>query len=231
VSKPFRGVINVDVRDSEPDWRPFEPPRAPDGAPSVLYIVLDVGFSALGGYGGPVETPNIDHVARQGVRYTQWHTTALCSPTRSRLLTGRNRTRNSMACSTEAVAGVPNASGTIPPENGMLPEMLGELGRNTYMTRKRQRVPPRPCRQHRRSGRPAAADPGRAAAASLPANPPDRRTDRRASVHLDPHGQCRGQIDLPQAGRGIARRRGAKSDGDRPARRVAAVGGAAVPVR
>jgi arylsulfatase len=67
VSNPFRGVINVGIRDSEPDWRPSEPPRAPDGAPSVLYIVLgDVGFSALGCYGGPVETPNIDHVARQG---------------------------------------------------------------------------------------------------------------------------------------------------------------------
>jgi arylsulfatase A-like enzyme len=137
MSKPFEGVINVDIRDSEPDWAPFEPPRAPDGAPSVLYIVLDdVGFSAIGCYGGPVETPNIDRIASQGVRYTQWHTTALCSPTRSCLLTGRNHTRNSMACITEAAIGFPNASGTIPPENGMLPEILGELGWNTYMTGK-----------------------------------------------------------------------------------------------
>ena len=137
VSKPFRGVINVDIRDSEPDWTPFEAPRAPDGAPSVVYIVLDdVGFSAIGCYGGPVETPNIDRIAAQGVRYTQWHTTALCSPTRSCLLTGRNHTRNSMACITEAAIGFPNASGTIPPENGMLPEILGELGWNTYMTGK-----------------------------------------------------------------------------------------------
>ena len=137
MSKPFRGVINVDIRDSEPDWTPFEPPRAPDGAPSVVYIVLDdVGFSAIGCYGGPVETPNIDRIASQGVRYTQWHTTALCSPTRSCLLTGRNHTRNSMACITEAAIGFPNASGTIPPENGMLPEILGEQGWNTYMTGK-----------------------------------------------------------------------------------------------
>ena len=87
-------------------------------------------------YGGPIETPNIDRIAAEGVRYTQWHTTALCSPTRSCLLTGRNHTRNSMACITEAAIGFPNASGTIPPENGMLPEILGELGWNTYMVGK-----------------------------------------------------------------------------------------------
>jgi arylsulfatase A-like enzyme len=133
MAKPFKGTINVDIRDSEPDWTPFEPPKAPDGSPNVLYIVLDdVGFSAMSCYGGPIETPNIDRIAAQGVRYTQWHTTALCSPTRSCLLTGRNHTRNSMACITEAAVGFPNASGTIPPENGMVSEILGELGWNTY---------------------------------------------------------------------------------------------------
>jgi len=137
VSTPFTGTINIDIRDSEPDWAPFEPPKAPDGAPNVVQIVLDdVGFSALGCYGGPIETPNLDRIASHGVRYTQWHTTALCSPTRSCLLTGRNHTRNSMACITEAAIGFPNASGTIPPENGMLPEILGELGWNTYMVGK-----------------------------------------------------------------------------------------------
>jgi arylsulfatase A-like enzyme len=134
---PFRGSIDVDIRDSEPDWAPFEPPRSPAGAPNVVYIVLDdVGFSAMGCYGGPIETPNIDRIADAGVRYTQWHTTALCSPTRSCLLTGRNHTRNSMACITEAAIGFPNGSGTIPPENGMLSEILGERGWNTYMVGK-----------------------------------------------------------------------------------------------
>jgi arylsulfatase len=137
MTKPFAGRIEVDIRDSEPDWTPFEPPRAPDGAPNVIYITLDdVGFSAMSGYGGPIETPNIDRISADGVRYTQWHTTALCSPTRSCLLTGRNHTRNSMACITEAAVGFPAASGTIPPENGMLPEILGELGWNTYMVGK-----------------------------------------------------------------------------------------------
>ncbi len=137
MAEPFTGTINVDIRDSEPDWAPFEPPRAPEGAPNVLYIVLDdVGYSAMSSYGGPIETPNIDRIADAGVRYTQFHTTALCSPTRSCLLNGRNHTRNSMACITEAAIGFPNASGTIPPENGMLSEILGEQGWNTYMVGK-----------------------------------------------------------------------------------------------
>ena len=66
---PFKGVINVDIRDSTPDWAPFESPKAPDGAPSVVYIVLDdVGFSAVSCYGGPIPTPNIDKLAAEGVR-------------------------------------------------------------------------------------------------------------------------------------------------------------------
>ncbi len=137
MTTPFKGTINVDIRDSEPDWSPFEQPKDPDGAPNVVYIVLDdVGFSAMAPYGGPIETPNIDRIVADGVRYTQWHTTALCSPTRSCLLTGRNHTRNSMACITEGASGFPNASGTIPPENGMLSEVLGELGWNTYIVGK-----------------------------------------------------------------------------------------------
>ena len=135
--EPFRGLINVDIRDSVPDWAPFEPPKAPDGAPNVVYIVLDdVGFSAMSCYGGPIDDAEHRPIAADGVRYTQWHTTALCSPTRSCLLTGRNHTRNSMACITEAAIGFPNASGTIPPENGMLSEILGERGWNTYMVGK-----------------------------------------------------------------------------------------------
>jgi arylsulfatase len=137
MTKPFKGTINLDIRDSEPDWEPFEAPKAPDGAPSVVYIVLDdVGFSAMECYGGPIPTPNIDRLAKDGLRYTQFHTTALCSPTRSCLLTGRNHTRNSMACITEAAVGFPSSSGTIPPENGMLSEILGEAGWNTYIVGK-----------------------------------------------------------------------------------------------
>jgi hypothetical protein len=137
VSAPFSGKVNVDIRDSAQDWAPFAPPQAPEGAPNVVYIVLDdVGYSAMSCYGGPIQTPNIDKIAADGVRYTQWHTAALCSPTRSCLLTGRNYTRNSMACITEGASGLANDNGTIPPENGMLFEILGERGWNTYMVGK-----------------------------------------------------------------------------------------------
>jgi arylsulfatase len=137
MSAPFKGVINVDIRDSVPDWSPFQAPEAPEGAANVVFIVLDdVGFSALGSYGGPIETPNIDRIVAEGARYTQFHTTALCSPTRSCLLTGRNHTRNSMACITECAVGFPNASGAIPPENGQIQEILGAQGWNTYMVGK-----------------------------------------------------------------------------------------------
>ena len=75
MANPFKGLINVDIRDSVPDWAPFEPPKAPEGAPSVVYIVLDdVGFSAIGCYGGPVETPNIDRIAgERGALYAVAH--------------------------------------------------------------------------------------------------------------------------------------------------------------
>ena len=71
MSMQFEGTINVDIRDSVPDWAPFEPPKAPDAAANVVYIVLDdVGFSAISVYGGPIETPNIDRIAANGIRYT-----------------------------------------------------------------------------------------------------------------------------------------------------------------
>jgi arylsulfatase len=133
MSKPFKGVIDVDIKDSTPDWEPYTQPIAPDGTPNVLYIVLDdVGFSAMEPYGGLIETPNINRIAERGLTYTNFHTTALCSPTRSCLITGRNHTTNGMACITEAASGFPNANGHIPFECGTIAEVLGENGFNTY---------------------------------------------------------------------------------------------------
>jgi arylsulfatase A-like enzyme len=137
MSEPFRGVVNLDIRDSSPDWAPFGQPIAPPGTPNVVYVVLDdVGFGALGCYGGLIDTPNIDRIAAAGLRYTQWHTTALCSPTRSCLLTGRNHTTNGMACITEAATGFPNGNGHVPPECATLPEVLVERGISTAMVGK-----------------------------------------------------------------------------------------------
>ena len=69
MAKPFKGVINVDVTDSVPDWGPYAQPIAPEGTPSVLYIVLDdVGYSAMEPFGGLIETPNINRIAERGMR-------------------------------------------------------------------------------------------------------------------------------------------------------------------
>ena len=137
MAKPFNGVVNVDVTESVPDWEPYTQPIAPEGTPNVLYIVLDdVGFSAMEPFGGLIETPNINRIAKRGLVYTNFHTTALCSPTRSCLMTGRNHTTNGMATITEAASGFPSSNGHIPFECGTIAEVLGGRGWNTYMTGK-----------------------------------------------------------------------------------------------
>jgi len=134
MTKPFRGSIAIDIRESVPDWAPYAQPKAPADAPNVLYIVLDdVGFSAMEPWGGLIETPNVKRLAAGGLTYTNWHTTALCSPTRSSLLTGRNHTTNGMACIAEATTGFPGSNGHIPFECATIAEVLGEQGWNTYM--------------------------------------------------------------------------------------------------
>ena len=127
----FPGVIGRTFDVSTPAWP--EPLRAREGAPNVLFIVLDdIGFGQLGCFGSPIETPNLDRLAEGGLRYTNMHTTALCSPTRSCLLTGRNHHSNAMACITEASTGYPGYNGNIPFENGFLSEILHAQGYNTY---------------------------------------------------------------------------------------------------
>jgi len=136
-AKTFKGVINIDVRDSVPDWGPYTQPKAPDGAPNVMFIVWDdVGFGAMQTFGGLIETPNMDRLAKMGLRYSRFHTTALCSPTRASMLTGRNHTTVGMACICEATTGFPGSNGHIPFETATIAEVLGERGWNTYMTGK-----------------------------------------------------------------------------------------------
>jgi arylsulfatase len=142
----WNGRVAVDIRDSEPDWSPFLQPRAPAGAPNVLMIVWDdVGYGAMDVFGGPIETPTMRRIADSGLRYSNFHTTALCSPTRSCLLTGRNATSNNMACITEASAGFPGFSARIPFENGTLAEVLNERGWNTYAVGKWHLTPGDEC--------------------------------------------------------------------------------------
>jgi arylsulfatase A-like enzyme len=127
----FNGVVGRTFDTSEPAWP--QPLRARQDAPNVLFIILDdTGFGQLGCYGSPIETPHLDSLAAGGLRYSNMHTTALCSPTRSCVLTGRNHHSNAMACITEASTGYPGANGYIPFENGFLSEILHAHGYNTY---------------------------------------------------------------------------------------------------
>lgn len=127
----FPGVIGRSFDVSTPAWP--EPLRARAGIPNVLYIVLDdTGFGQLGCYGSPIRTPNIDRLAQNGLLYSNMHTTALCSPSRSCMLTGRNHHSNNMACITEGATGYPGYNGMIPFENGFLPEILHQKGYSTF---------------------------------------------------------------------------------------------------
>ena len=127
----FPGVIGRTFDVSSPAWP--EPLRAKEGTPNVLFIILDdTGYGQLGCYGSPIETPNIDALAKNGLSYNNMHTTALCSPTRSCIMTGRNHHSNAMSCITEGSTGYPGSNGNIPFENGFLSEMLLQHGYNTY---------------------------------------------------------------------------------------------------
>ena len=131
----FPGRIGRTTDESAPAWP--KPTRALPGTPNVLTVVLDdTGFGHLGCYGSPIETPNFDALAASGLRYNNMHTTALCSPSRSCILTGRNHHSNGMACITEFATGYPGYNGVIPFENGFLSEMLLGHGYNTYMVGK-----------------------------------------------------------------------------------------------
>jgi arylsulfatase A-like enzyme len=131
----FPGVIGRTADESSPAWP--APVRAAEGAPNVLMIVLDdTGFGHLGCYGSPIDTPSLDRIAENGLRFNNMHTTALCSPSRSCIVTGRNHHSNGLACITEFATGYPGYNGVIPFENGMLSEMLLAQGYNTFMVGK-----------------------------------------------------------------------------------------------
>jgi len=129
--RQFKGVIGRYASESTPWWP--EPVRPRDGSPNILYIVLDdVGYGQISCFGGLCETPNLDRLAANGLRYSNFHTTALCSPTRACLLTGRNHHSNAMASIVEVPSGFPGYTAEMPFENGFLSEILNPLGYATY---------------------------------------------------------------------------------------------------
>src|SRR4051794_41547070 len=109
MTKPFKGVVNIDVRDSQPDWDPYQPAVAPPGSPNVVYLVLDdVGYGALGCYGGPIDTPNIDKIAAAGGRHTPWDNTAPCSPAPALPLPGGDHTPHNKGLLTQGAGRFPH---------------------------------------------------------------------------------------------------------------------------
>jgi arylsulfatase len=107
---PFRGKIGHTAKDSTPDSP--EGVEAPTGAPNILLIMTDdVGFGASSTFGGPIQTPNFQRLADSGLRYNMFHTTALCSPTRAALITGRNHHSVASGVITEMATGYPGKPG------------------------------------------------------------------------------------------------------------------------
>ena len=142
--EPFGGVIGRYFDESTPSWP--EPKRAPADAPNVMIVVLDdVGFAQLGCFGSDIATPTFDRLASEGLRYTNFHTTALCSPTRSCVLTGRNHHSNGMGRVIEIASGYPGYNSRIPFANGFLSEMLVEAGYATYAIGKWHLTPEDEC--------------------------------------------------------------------------------------
>ena len=141
-SKPFKGVIKLDVRDSKPDWTPYTLAKAPKGAPNILIVLYDdTGQAAWEPYGSRINMPTLQKLADNGLTYTQWHTTALCSPTRSTFLTGRHHHLNAMACITEGAQGYPGWSGRLPAECATIGQVLQENGFSTFWLGKDHNVP------------------------------------------------------------------------------------------
>ena len=132
-TQPYQGTIGRTLAESK-EWWP-EPVKAPAGAPNVVWILLDdVGFGAAATFGGLIQTPTFDILANNGLRYTNFHTAAICAPTRAALLTGRNSSSVHVAGFSHTVmsAGFPGWDGRIPSSAGTIAEILRENGYNTF---------------------------------------------------------------------------------------------------
>jgi arylsulfatase A-like enzyme len=141
---PFEGVIGRTVQESVAAWEPYEVP--PEGTPNVVVVLLDdSGFSHFGCYGSSIETPNVDRLAANGLRYTNFHVTPVCSPTRASLLTGRNHHSVGMRSVADFDTGFPNMRGAIPRNAATLAEMLQPRGFATFMVGKWHLTPAPEC--------------------------------------------------------------------------------------
>jgi arylsulfatase A-like enzyme len=136
------GLSTYDAKDPNSKFPPIEPLRAPKSAPNVLIVLLDdVGFGASSAFGGPCQTPNFEKLASGGLKYTRFHTTALCSPTRQALLTGRNHHSVGMGGITEIATSAPGYCSILPKNKAPLPMTLKLNGYSTAQFGKCHEVP------------------------------------------------------------------------------------------
>jgi len=140
----FEGKIGRTVEESTPWFA--EPPHPPDGAPNVVVVLLDdLGFAQLGCYGSTIDTSNIDALAEGGLRYTNFHVTPLCSPTRAALLTGRNHHTVGMRAISNCQSGFPNMTGQISKHAATVAEVLHQDGYATFAVGKWHLAPMEQC--------------------------------------------------------------------------------------
>ena len=153
------GLVTFDAKDPETSFPPIEPLRPPAGAPNVLIVLLDdVGFGAPSAFGGPVNMPTAERLAAEGLKYTRFHTTALCSPTRAALLTGRNHHSVGFGSVAETATSAPGYSGMRPNTAAPMPEVLRLNGYSTAQFGKCHEVPRgRPAHWDRSTAGPPAA--------------------------------------------------------------------------
>ncbi|MCX6161081.1 MAG: arylsulfatase [Ignavibacteriae bacterium] len=140
--KAYSGLITFDARDPDMKFPPIEQLRPPEGAPNVLIVLIDdAGFGSTSTFGGPCHTPNAEKLASAGLKFNRFHTTALCSPTRQALLTGRNHHSAGMGGITEIATGAPGYCSVLPNTISPLAQTLKLNGYNTAQFGKCHEVP------------------------------------------------------------------------------------------
>src|SRR5215211_5317453 len=136
------GLVTYDAKDPETSFAPIEPLRPPAGAPNVLVVMLDdAGFGSSSAFGGPCATPTFERLAGEGLKFNRFHTTALCSPTRQALLTGRNHHAVGMGGITEIATSAPGYDSIRPDTAAPLAEILKLNGYSTAQLGKCHEVP------------------------------------------------------------------------------------------
>jgi arylsulfatase A-like enzyme len=140
--QPYEGELPLDAKDPEATFPPIEPLRPPEGAPNVLIVLIDdAGFGSSSAFGGPCQTPTAEKLAGEGLRFNRFHTTALCSPTRAALLSGRNHHTVGMGGITELATSAPGYNSIRPNTCAPLAETLKLNGYSTAQFGKCHEVP------------------------------------------------------------------------------------------